>query len=65
VATKKKAPKKSAAIVYVVDAWDDDAQESYVAVFATPAKARADLRRWRVTRAKHATYAGVMKRAVS
>jgi hypothetical protein len=23
VATKKKAPKKSAAIVYVVDAWDE------------------------------------------
>jgi hypothetical protein len=31
--------KKTETIVYVVDAWDDDAQESYVKVFSTRDKA--------------------------
>ena len=33
-------------VVYVVDAWDDDAQESYVRVFSTVEKAKRDLARW-------------------
>jgi hypothetical protein len=58
-------PKKTAArVVYVVDAWDDDAQESYVRVFATAAKAARDLERWKARRAKHDLYAGVVKRSV-
>jgi hypothetical protein len=32
--------------VYVIDAWDDDAEESYVRVFATLDKAKRDLARW-------------------
>ena len=51
-------------IVYVVDAWDDDAQESYVKVFSTRAKAVADLERWQARRKKHGTFAGIVKRRV-
>jgi hypothetical protein len=51
-------------VVYVVDAWDDDAQESYVRVFATAAKAQRDLARWQAEREGHDLYAGVMKRKV-
>jgi hypothetical protein len=58
-------PKQRAAkVVYVVDAWDDDAQESYVRVFATAAKAARDLERWSAKRAQHDLYAGVVKRTV-
>ena len=53
------------AVVYVVDAWDDDAQESYVRVFATAQKARRDLERWKARRKGHDLYAGVVKRKVS
>jgi hypothetical protein len=52
------------AVVYVVDAWDDDAQESYVRVFTTAEKARRDLERWKARRKKHSVYAGVLKRSV-
>jgi hypothetical protein len=55
---------KASAVVYVVDAWDDDAQESYVRVFSTAEKARLDLARWRAKRSNHDTYAGVIKRHV-
>jgi hypothetical protein len=55
---------KTGAVVYVVDAWDDDAQESYVRVFSTSKMAREDLARWRAKRSEHDTYAGVMKRRV-
>jgi hypothetical protein len=51
-------------IVYVVDAWDDDAQESYVKVFSTAEKAKADLGRWKAKREGHDLYAGVLKRRV-
>jgi hypothetical protein len=51
-------------VVYVVDAWDDDAQESYVRVFATAEKAERDLARWRAKRKGHDLYAGVLKRKV-
>jgi hypothetical protein len=51
-------------IVYVVDAWDDDAQESYVKVFRARAKAVADLERWEARRKTHDTYAGIVKRSV-
>jgi hypothetical protein len=50
--------------VYVVDAWDDTAQESYVKVFRTADKAKKDLAQWRAARAEHDTYAGVLKRKV-
>jgi hypothetical protein len=52
------------ATVWVVDAWDDEAQESYVRVFATPEKARRDLERWSRGRKEDAVYAGVVKRKV-
>jgi hypothetical protein len=51
-------------VVYVVDAWDDDAQESYVRVFSTAGKAREDLARWQERRAGHDLYAGIVKRKV-
>jgi hypothetical protein len=54
----------AAAVVWVVDAWDDDAQESYVKVFDSAEKAQRDLERWRARRADHDTYAGVLKRKV-
>ena len=50
--------------VYVVDAWDDDAQESYVRVFSTPEKAKRDLARWQAERPGHDLYAGVIRRKV-
>ncbi len=50
--------------VYVVDAWDDDAQESYVRVFTTAAKANRDLARWTARRKGHNLFAGVLKRKV-
>jgi hypothetical protein len=53
-----------ASIVYVVDAWDDDEQESYVRVFTTAEKARRDLARWKAKRKEHALFAGVLKRRV-
>jgi hypothetical protein len=55
---------RTAAVVYVVDAWDDDAQESYVRVFTTAEKARRDLARWKARRKGHSVFAGVLKRAV-
>jgi hypothetical protein len=51
-------------VVYVVDAWDDDAQESYVRVFTTAAKANHDLERWKLRRDGHNLFAGVVKRKV-
>jgi hypothetical protein len=51
-------------VVYVVDAWDDDAQESYVRVFATAEKANRDLERWKAKRRGHDLYAGVLRRRV-
>jgi hypothetical protein len=51
-------------VVYVVDAWDDTAQESYVRVFATTEKAELDLARWRAKRKGHDLYAGVLKRKI-
>ncbi len=51
-------------VVYVVDAWDDDAQESYVRVFRTAAAAERDLARWQARRAGHDLYAGVLRRKV-
>ncbi len=51
-------------IVFVVDAWDDDAQESYVRVFSTAEKAARDLERWKSRRKGHDLYAGVLKRAI-
>jgi hypothetical protein len=53
-----------ASIVYVVDAWDDDEQESYVRVFTTAEKASRDLARWKAKRKDHALFAGVLKRRV-
>jgi len=50
--------------VYVVDAWDDDAQESYVRVFATAEKAQRDLARWEARRDGHDLYSGVLRRKV-
>ena len=50
--------------VHVVDAWDDDAQESYVRVFGTAEKARRDLARWKARRKGHALFAHVVKRRV-
>jgi hypothetical protein len=52
------------AVVYVIDAWDDDAQESYVRVFATAEKANADLARWKRRREGRNLFAGVVKRKV-
>ena len=51
-------------VVYVVDAWDDDAQESYVRVFTTAEKAHRDLARWKARRKDHNLFAGVLKRRV-
>ncbi len=51
-------------IVYVVDAWDDDAQESYVRVFATAEKAHRELARWKARRKGHNLFAAVLKRKV-
>jgi hypothetical protein len=50
--------------VYVVDAWDDDDQESYVRVFATADKAARDLAAFKTKRKGHRVYAGVLKRRV-
>ena len=50
--------------VYVVDAWDDDDQESYVKVFSTADKAKRDLARWKGERKGHDLYAGVLKRKI-
>lgn len=51
-------------VVHVVDAWDDDAQESYVRVFATADSAHRDLVRWKARRKGHDLYAGVLKRKI-
>jgi hypothetical protein len=51
-------------VVYVVDAWDDDAQESHVSVFADADDAKRALARWKKRRAGHDVYAGVLKRRV-
>lgn len=51
-------------VVYVVDAWDDDDQESYVRVFTTADKAKHDLARWKARRKGHNLFAGVLKRLV-
>jgi hypothetical protein len=51
-------------VVFVVDAWDDDDQESYVRVFTTAEKAERDLERWRSKREGHDLYAGVLKRKI-
>lgn len=51
-------------VVFVVDAWDDDAQESYVRVFSTAEKAHRDLERWKARREGHSLFAGVLKRKV-
>jgi hypothetical protein len=51
-------------VVYVVDAWDDDAQESYVRVFRTAEGAKRDLAGWQAKREGHDLYAGVIKRKV-
>jgi hypothetical protein len=56
--------KASIDVVYVIDAWDEDAQESYVRVFSTADKARADLARWEAKRQDHDLYAGVVKRKI-
>jgi hypothetical protein len=56
--------KREGSAVYVVDAWDDDAQASYVRVFTTAEKARSDLERWEANREGHNTFAGVLKRRV-
>ena len=50
--------------VYVIDAWDDDEQESYVRVFSTAEKASRDLERWKAKRNGHSLFAGVVKRKV-
>jgi hypothetical protein len=50
--------------VYVIDAWDDDAQESYVRVFTSAEKANLDLARWKAKREDHDLYTGVVKRKV-
>jgi hypothetical protein len=50
--------------VYVVDAWDDDAQESYVRVFTTAEKAYRDLARWEARREGHDLYSGVLRRKI-
>jgi hypothetical protein len=58
-----KKPAKSD-VVYVVDAWDDDAQESYVRVFRTAKQAERDRARWETNRQGHDLYAGVIRRKV-
>jgi hypothetical protein len=55
---------RQADVVYVVDAWDDDDQESYVRVFSTAEKANRDLARWKANRKGHSVFAGVLKRRV-
>jgi hypothetical protein len=50
--------------VYVVDAWDDDKQQSYVRVFSTIDKANRDLARWKARRKGHNLFAGVSRRKV-
>jgi hypothetical protein len=50
--------------VYVVDAWDDDEQESHVRVFTTADKARRELARWKARRRGHNRFAGVLKRKI-
>ena len=57
-------PKAESDLVYVIDAWDDDAQESYVRVFATADKAHKDLERWKAKREGHSLYSGIVKRRV-
>jgi hypothetical protein len=68
----------AADVVWVVDAWDDDAQESYVKVFSTAEKAERDLEswgpaegwggrrpcKWPARREGHDLYAGVLKRKI-
>jgi hypothetical protein len=56
--------KPNAAVVYVVDAWDDDDQESYVRVFTTADKASSDLARWKARRKSHNVFAGVLRRRI-
>jgi len=51
-------------VVYVIDAWDDDAEESYVRVFRTAEKATRDLERWKARRKGHNLFAGIVKRRV-
>jgi hypothetical protein len=51
-------------VVYVVDVWDDDAQDSYVRVFTSGEKAKRDLMRWRSKREGHSVFAGVLRRRV-
>ncbi len=57
-------PRATARVVYVVDAWDDDAQESHVSVYADREAADRALARWKAKRASHDVYAGVLKRRV-
>ncbi len=54
----------SVGYVYVVDAWDDDAQESHVRVFTTAEKARRELERWWAARQGHNLFAGILKRKI-
>jgi hypothetical protein len=56
--------KPDSKVVFVVDAWDDDEQESYVRVFTTAEKAARDLERWKAKRKGHDVYAGVLRRRV-
>ncbi len=50
--------------VYLIDAWDDHAQESYVRVFSSAEKAARDLGRWKDRRKGHNLFAGIVKRKV-
>jgi hypothetical protein len=54
----------AATVLYVVDAWDDDVEESYVRVFTTAEKAHRDLERWKARREGHNVFAGVLRRTV-
>ncbi len=54
----------SSKVVYVVDAWDDDAKESHVRVFWAAEKAEEHLARWKARREGHSLFAGVLKRVV-
>ncbi len=54
----------SVAYVYVVDAWDDDAEESHVRVLTTAEKARRELEPWKAAGSRHNLFAGVLKRRV-
>jgi hypothetical protein len=56
--------KVTATFVYVVDAWDDDREESYVRVFSSVEKAKRDLLRWEEERLGHNTFAGIVRRKV-